>query len=644
MRDVSAKFAGSVVLVVGAAVALAAGVLLPAIGGWRAGPAHAGSAATAQDGPAPLLTSAKSTGAASDLKANRVERDVPTRVRPPVLTGALAAAAAMPAGADMVLVIENAAELRASPLGDAAVRFLLDASDTAPTRQAWATLSTQLGWSQAETFDRLLGRRVVLVARGIGDAKSARWAMLSDVSLDTDSRLRERLEVSPRAIDQGHQILTIEKGKYELTTHRRKAASDGATGRDSAAVAGHEVTIVLGPSGRSELFDELVGVLANGAPDPLDGHNVIAAASTAGTAEVLLLARLGSNKPGAEVHSAPGDDRWGDYFILSGGRAGLADRARTGCDSAEFTSRVIYCDRARREANLAIKPTSDAVFRALAPGSLLTIVQAAPVQQVLGEAARIVDALRDLPLPPPAKELLGARQVLSLREAETPVGKSPDIDEPGEGERGTSSKHLFGVLALETTSTAKFAPYMDGAISRFIARQEQQFGVVRSAPHDFGGRLPSVTRLLPLDIPDANPLRLFVSDPLTLTWSYPPAHDAQADVHTPADSGPPGWWVMSIAPSPPGLESMPEQAHNAVAAALSNPPVPPRHEPTRWVWIGSAHPADLEHRLNSVLVPDVGGFRSAMRRFERVRVELSINDAGDIQGDLVAKLADTAKK
>lgn len=638
MRDVSAKFAGSVVLVVGAIVALAAGVLLPAIGGWRAASAPAGPSAVAARGRAvPVALTDSDAGAASGPGAGDAQTGTRARAQGPVLTGALAAASAMPASTDMVLVVENAAELRASPLGDAAVRFLLDASDTAPTRRAWATLSAQLGWSEAETFDRLLGRRVVLVARGIGDAKSARWAMLSDVSIETDTRLRERLEASPRAIDQGHQILTIEKGKYELTSHRRRPSSRADAARPDP---GHEVTIVLGPSGRSELFDEMVGVLANGAAHPLESHGVITAASTAGMAEVLLLARLGDNKPVAAATPGSGDDRWGDYVILSGGRPGLADRARTGCDSASFTSRIIYCDRHRREANLAIKPTSDAVFRALAPGSLLTIVQAAPVQQVLGEAARIVDALRDLPLPQPAKELLGARQVLTLREA-------APFDEARAGPEGAADKApaspapLIGVLALETTSTTRFAPYMDGAITRFIARQEQQFGVVRPAPHDFGGRLPSVTRLLPLDIPDGNPLRLLVSDPLTLAWSYPPASDARVDVHAPADAG---WWVMSIASLPPGLESLPEQAHNAVAAMLSEPPVPPRHEPTRWVWLGSAHPADLERRLNPVLVPDFGGFRSAMRRFERLRIELSINEAGDIQGDLTTKLAETPKK
>lgn len=637
MRDVSAKIAGSVVLVIGAVVALAAGVLLPVIGGWRSGTASAVPAAETLADSGPTNSTAERAGAVPDPGASPFKLHAATRKQRPKLTGALAAAAAMPASTDMVLVIENAAELRASPLGDAAVRFLLDTSDTAPTRQAWSSLSGQLGWSETETFDRLLGRRVVLVARGFSDEKTARWAMLSDISLDTDTRLRERLEASQRAIDQGHQILTIEKGKYELTSHRRKSASNASATQSSSVETGDEVTLVLGPSGRSELFDEMVGVLASGAAQPLDGNDVIAAASTAGTAEVLLLARLGDRPPGAGAEATA--DRWGDYFILSGGRSGLADRARTGCDSAEFTSRVIYCDRRQRTTNLAIKPTSDAVFRALAPGSLLTIVQAAPVQQVLGEAGRVVDALRDLPLPQPAKDLLGARQVLSLRQADTseaPASAAVDATAP--------SRPLIGVLALETTSTTQLAPHVDGAISRFIARQEQQFGVIRPAPHDFGGRMPSVTRLLPLDIPDGNPLRLFVSDPLTLAWSYPPSHDATVTDGLTPDAGPPGWWVMSITPTPAGLESLPEQAHNAVAAALSDPAAAPRHQPTRWVWLGAARPADLERRINPLLVPDLGGFRSAMRRFERIRVELSINDAGDIQGDLLAKLADTAKK
>ena len=95
--------------------------------------------------------------------------------------------------------------------------------------------------------------------------------------------------------------------------------------------------------------------------------------------------------------------------------------------------------------------------------------------------------------------------------------------------------------------------------------REQQFGIVRPPPFDFGGRLPGVTRVLPLAVPEGNPLRLFVPDPLTLAWSFPTIGEPAA---TGGDSGDPGWWVMSISPSPPGLEILPEEVHNTVAREI----------------------------------------------------------------------------
>lgn len=633
MRDVPAKLVGSCVLVAGATVALAAGMLVPWLGGagwasWGRGSRSADASVTgaghqrgeeashAAAGGSPYAHGRGAHGAAG--VAADVNGGNPAEVRARVLKleGAVAAAARMPAGADMVMVVEHAADWRNSPFGEAAVRFLIDASDTTPTRQAWTTLASELGWSESETFDRLLGRRVVLVARGFGDAETARWALLSDVSLETDERLKARLQAAQRSIDKGHQILSVEKGKYELTSHRHSAAAPG----------GDEVTIVLGPSGRSELFDEVVGVLTRGADEPLGQREAIAVAAAAGSPEILLLARLGLNQT-----PSPDGDRWSDFFMLSGGREVEARGLRSG---DRFSARVVYCDRQRREANMSISPTSDAVFRAMSPGSLLTIVQAAPVQQILGDSFRMLDAMRELPLPWTAQALVGSRQVVSLRPMHAGVAR-----EAG----GEDRPPLSGMIAIETVSPAEIAPILDGSITRFISAQEQMLGATRPPPRDFAGIMPSVTRVLPLDLPATHPVRLFIADPLTLSWSYPASRQRRTTVEgqTLATGG--GWWVMSLAPELPGMESLPEQSHNSAIACLAATEVGGRRVPNeerRWVWQASAKPAELERRLPAaLLLPDVGGFRSAMRRFADLRMELQINRTGDIQGDLNAKLA-----
>jgi hypothetical protein len=626
MREVSAKWVGSCVLVAGATVALAAGMLVPWLGGagWgSAGPSAARPTSLAQAVEADATNKLDPASAGVRLTARgggdgrgggpAGAGGSEGRVRGLRLEGAVAAAARMPAGADMVMVVEHAADWRNSPFGEAAVRFLIDASDATPTRQAWTTLASQLGWSEPETFDRLLGRRVVLLARGFDNAETTRWALLSDVSLETDERLKARLQAAQRTIDKGHQILSVEKGKYELTSHRRAGAGSG----------GDEVTIVLGPSGRSELFDEAVGVLSRGADEPLGEREVIAVASAAGAPEILLLARLGLSRP-----IPPGEDRWSDFFMLSGGRAIEARGVRSG---DRFGARVVYCERDRREGNMTISPTSDAVFQAMSPGSLLTIVQAAPVRQILGDSFRMLDALRELPLPWTAQALVGSRQVFSVRPM--PVSAIDEADR----------SPLSVVMAVETVSPAEIAPILDGSITRFIAAQEQMLGATRPPPRDFAGVMPGVTRVLPLDLPPNHPVRLFVTDPLTLSWSYPSTRQERTtiDGQTLATGG--GWWVMSLAPEPPGMESLPEVAHNQAAACLSAAEVGGRRVPgdeRRWVWQASARPAELERRLpGALLLPDVGGFRSAMRRLADVKVELQINRSGDIQGDLNATLA-----
>ncbi len=653
MRQVSATMVGAVVLASGAVLALGAGVMLPVLGGWWNGVAvGAGESGTEArrtehgvhrgDAPHAEPESANGSESVPAAGASRSPRVLHSRLRAPVLTGAVAAAAEVPADVDLVLVVDDAAKLRESSVGAAATRFMLDAAGLVPTRQAWATLAGQLGWTEAETFDRLLGRRVVLVAAGLADSSSSRWALLSDVSLETDQRLKERLEASQRAIDKGHQILSIEKGKYELTSHRHVARTPGKSpgttpALDTRGVGGgggggaHErlVTIVLGPSGRSELFDQMVSVLARGAERPLARSGVITAAATAGESQILLLARLGGADRDAGRESLPAatpDDRWAGFLALAAGRsqqcAAPLDPSREPC---EFVSRVIYRDPERRDLASTITPTSDAVFRAMGPGSLLTVVQAAPVQQIFGDAARLLDTLRDVPLPEPAHALVAARQIVSIREV-------------GRADAGASAP-LAAVLALETTATEQIAPIIDGAISRFIGAREQQLGIVRPPPRDFGGRLPAVTRLLPLDLPDSTPLRLVVADPLFVTWSYPCTGAGTA--RGGGVSGPRhGWWLLSLTPAPPGLESLPERAHNEVAAVLAGADGAMAGDVRRWVWLATAAPAAIEKRLPSpVLLPDAGGFRSAMKRFEHIGIELSVTESGDIRGDLSVRLS-----
>lgn len=558
---------------------------------------------------------------------------------------AINAASQMPDSADLVAVFQRAAALRETPLGRAAAKFFSDAAGLKQSRDAWSSLAGQLGWSETEMFDRLLGKRVVLVARAASDGSGMLWALLSDVSPETDQRLKQRLEASQRAIDQGHQILSIEKGRFELTSHRRDLTRrEAAEAAQRGTPAEATVTLVLGPAGRSELFDEMVRVLAQGAARPMHGQAVLEEAGKFGACDVLVLAKVHPGERAAPVLPSPAPPAdtasgWSDFLAFALKRTELDDTSPAA--ASELEARIIYRDRRDKEALLSIPAISDSAFQALAPGSLLTIVQAASLQPIVGQASPMLDMLRELPLPETARGALGNRQVLSLRPIEQRLDSSPedpDLPMPAPPVR------CGAVLALEATSTPDLARALDGAIARFVHSLEQGGGTVQPTPFDFGGDLPGVTRVLPVRSGEGNLVRLITSDPITFAWSYPAAPGLNA--------GPaPGWWVLGIAPTTSPEDSAAAAFQRDLAAAIARPVTTtdalghtvPACRNRRWVWLGSARPAALESLLPPI-IPDAGGFRTAMQRLDRLRVELSISDAGDVQGDVAVKLAETAPR
>lgn len=528
--------------------------------------------------------------------------------------GAAGALRFIPRSVDLALVIEDAASLRTSRFGAAAVRFLADASGMAAGRSAWSSLANRLGWSESETFDRLLGRRVVLVARLSPDNTTMNWALLSDVSVETDTRLKERLEASQRSIDLGHQVLSIERGLYELTSHRHRSSGDAQTADP------REVTIVLGQAGHSEMFDEMVGVLARSAAESFEGSDVLAEAEKAGPSELLFVARVPRLAPAADSGAStpktePGKAGWSDFLIVSGARSDPA--------GSELRARVVFRDQSRRGANLLVPLSSDASFRALSQDSLLTIVQSAPVQQVLGLKDSSLDFLRELSqtLPDALGPLMATRQALSLRRIDAASGTS---GVSAEGPR------CAAVLALETTSTGELARALDGSIARFVHSLEQGSGLQQPTPQDFLGQLPQVPRVLPARMGNGSLLRLLSSDPIAFAWSYPTVEGLN-----PGES--PGWWVMTVAPVPEGHDALPGTVHRGAVAALSTPDSTPGMR--RWIWLGSARPAEVEALLPQI-IPDFLGLRTATKRIEAAGIELSVSESGDIQGDLTLRLAE----
>lgn len=102
------------------------------------------------------------------------------------------------------------------------------------TMHSWTELSRRLGWTDIDTLERLFGGTGVMVfATHPADAAQPRapfgdgpivWALISDVSAETETRLRERLDVLPRAVVAGQAVLSIDRGDILVMLVRKPLA------------------------------------------------------------------------------------------------------------------------------------------------------------------------------------------------------------------------------------------------------------------------------------------------------------------------------------------------------------------------------------------------------------------------------------
>lgn len=279
------------------------------------------------------------------------------------------AAAMAPADLDMLICVQDAGELRRSEMGGAAGAMVELALGEGETARAWTALAEQLGWSREEAFDRLLGSRVALVVRGLPTEEQPEfgsWALLSEVSLDTEKRLRERLRVAPRAIVAGHTVLSVEGGAYELTAERR---------------AKH-ATLILAPSDRNALFDELIPLLAKGPATPLSATTEFAEVRALGGGQMLFFAR-----------SPEGDGSWAGLIARREGARMLAKivAAPKGGEDADCDAEVWDSGPARRAGEEALLWSVErSLPAAFGSSGLSTLLSGLPVMRLRERAADLL--------------------------------------------------------------------------------------------------------------------------------------------------------------------------------------------------------------------------------------------------------------
>ncbi len=521
------------------------------------------------------------------------------------------AAGTLPRSVELVVVMDDGASLVQSPAGAAACAVLGDLGLLGPLEPGWAALAARLGWTPRETFDRLVGTRVILVMRDVDDAQARRWALVSQVSSSTEERLKKRLDTAPRKIVDGHPILAIESGKYELTSRRIKCA------RPNDAEA--PVEIILGPAGRSELFDQLVRAPGK-AEALLAGTPAIEASRAMGGAQMLVLARIDEAAPAA---GAPGEPRapggvrpWDDFMVVS------CTRAEGEGGGGKMQARFFLREARMRPELARVRPASDAPFGRECGGrpgegpgagerALATIVESRLAQPTEAPVSPLGWLLGVLNMPASVTALLSGREAL-LVQTESADGSGP----------------VSVTMAFETPDVGALAPAADTALAGAMTVMGQPLGSAAAhadAAPDLSGVCPQAVRTVPMDPAKASVMESVFGPRAGLAWGF--VGDGAPGTGAPR----PGWWVVSVASLETPEASAPVNAVRRCFDSLADG----RHggKTDRWLSLGFIRPSRLPGAMPR-LMPGSSAWRSALGWVDSVTWRLRVNEANDIEGQI----------
>jgi len=408
----------------------------------------------------------------------------------PARADVYSAAQLVPDSVTFLMVVEDAAGLRASGLGPSAEALAQTLSDFVQTSEAWGRLAAQLDLSNEAAFDALLGRRAMLASRTRADG-AAEWALISRISRPTEDRLRLRLRPAPRAVVAGLPVLSVENGRFEMAISRAEPES----------------TLVIAPSSNTPLFDEIVASLARGGPErPL------------GSTDPLRQIRVLAGRPSAMIFARP----------QPGAPSWIAATATSENASIKLRFMARFPDPAPGPGPRSIKPWSISALDDISKDAFALVVD----WDVLPPELRPADILGDNGV---VRELLG-------------LGKAVPLDDPpGASPNGRSLVALLpsqeGVLdivvALQSADVHALAPIGDQRIADFLAGFGVQNASRQHARQDFGGAFPEAVRSI--DLAGAlGPLAVLGFDRgPTLAWTYraggiPEGGDAS------------GWWTIGL--------------------------------------------------------------------------------------------------
>jgi len=469
----------------------------------------------------------------------------------------------MPITVDFVAAIDNGAALRKDLRGSPLMLAISTMRRPAAVIDAWTALAGDLGMTDAEAFDLLLGQRVIIVGSELqaDDEGQPRWAILSELDPETERRLRTTLKAVPRRIVAGQPVLEFEHGSFLLATSSgRLRCTPGGTFDNTPASS----IMLLAPASDRELFEQMLPLLRCSNPEQtlldLPAGRMVESWQTR---DALVVWRL--------------PDPLGSPNRFIGATFG-ADPTGWRIDAMAYPA-----DGWTSDLDIStIARWSPALLGTLPPGAALAMMGS---REAVHEARGWIDPLLRTSLPDPRGEsfdrLLGRRSMLAVWLREQSSNGTPALQEPEV------------LLAMDTPDLARLALRAD-------AYMEEQLLANAATPLDHES-LPTTApnarqTAVPLALSDVRSLtftevdQAASSSPPVLSWTYVP--EAEAHRNTASD----GWWVMHYLPDGQSAETVSPTTTTPALQELGALPA------RNYLHVGCAMPSVWSMRIRQQLV------------------------------------------
>ncbi|MFG0241412.1 MAG: hypothetical protein ACF8R9_01365 [Phycisphaerales bacterium JB054] len=407
----------------------------------------------------------------------------------------------MPIGVDFVAAVDNGASLRKSLHGSPVMLAAAAMSRPAAVMNAWSEFAGELGMTDAEAFDLLLGQRVIVVGSQLrADAtEPPRWAILSELDPETERSLRALLKAVPRRIVNGQPVLEFEHGSYLLATSNGRLVC-GADGRFENTLASS--ILLLAPAADRELFDEMLPLLRCDNPERMLAHIPAGRmVETWATRDAIVVWRI--------------PDPLGSQHRFVGATFG------TSGDGWGIDAMAYPADGWAKQGDLVTIPTwSPALLGTLPSGAALAMIGS---RESVREARAWIEPLVGNGLPDPSGEsfehVLGRRSMLG-------VWLRP-------GNPGTDEQTEM-LLAMDTPDLSRLAARADAYMSEII---DAGFGEGQRQNASVAATPPQLSDVRSLSVTGDD--RAVASVP-TLSWAFVPEAASGENA---------GWWLMHSFPN-----------------------------------------------------------------------------------------------